>query len=62
MESKNQLNAWANPAPAGLVALAVSCFCFFALFTNQVTDAAKPLWDGGLSEALWSNWWWGSLN
>ncbi|QQZ61222.1 hypothetical protein JI735_33455 [Paenibacillus sonchi] len=43
MESKNQLNAWANPAPAGLVALAVSCFCFFALFTNQVTDAAKPL-------------------
>ncbi|TDL69362.1 hypothetical protein E2R58_09380 [Paenibacillus amylolyticus] len=36
-------NSWADPAPAGLVALAVSCFCFFALFTERVTGNAAPL-------------------
>lgn len=27
---------WANPAPAGLVALAMACFTFFALLTGKV--------------------------
>lgn len=35
--------AWANPTPAGLVALAVACFCFFAMLTGNVTSAALPL-------------------
>ncbi|MBY9078351.1 GPR1/FUN34/YaaH family transporter [Paenibacillus sp. HN-1] len=43
METKSHHHSWANPAPAGLVALAVSCFCFFALFTGRVTDQAAPL-------------------
>ena len=34
---------WANPTPAGLVALAVACFCFFALLTNSVEKTALPL-------------------
>jgi succinate-acetate transporter protein len=34
---------WANPAPAGLVALAVACFIYFASFTGQVTSGAMPL-------------------
>lgn len=34
---------WANPAPAGLVALAVACFTFFALLTGKVTTGALPL-------------------
>lgn len=34
---------WANPAPAGLVALAVACFIFFALLSGRVTGAAIPL-------------------
>ncbi len=39
MENKQ----WANPTPAGLVALAVACFGFFALLTGQVTKGALPL-------------------
>ncbi|MDR0884305.1 MAG: hypothetical protein LBN05_06850 [Oscillospiraceae bacterium] len=35
--------AWANPTPAGLVALAVACACFFALLTGRVQTAALPL-------------------
>ena len=35
--------AWANPTPAGLVALAVACFTFFALLTGQVNRGAMPL-------------------
>ncbi len=34
---------WANPTPAGLVALATACACFFALLTGNVTSAAMPL-------------------
>jgi len=34
---------WANPTPAGLVALAVACFVFFALLTGQVEKSAMPL-------------------
>lgn len=34
---------WANPTPAGLVALAVACFCFFAMLTGRVDHAAQPL-------------------
>jgi succinate-acetate transporter protein len=36
-------NNWSNPAPAGLVALAVACFGFFALLSGKVTEAALPL-------------------
>lgn len=34
---------WANPAPAGLVALAVACFIFFALLSGKVNTGALPL-------------------
>jgi succinate-acetate transporter protein len=34
---------WSNPTPAGLVALAVACFCFFALFNGFVQPSAMPL-------------------
>ncbi|MCL2513304.1 MAG: GPR1/FUN34/YaaH family transporter [Oscillospiraceae bacterium] len=34
---------WANPTPAGLVALAVACACFFALLTGRVEASAMPL-------------------
>ena len=39
MENKQ----WANPTPAGLVALAVACACFFAMLTGQVEKTAMPL-------------------
>jgi len=31
-----QPKGWANPTPAGLVALAVACFCFFALLSGSI--------------------------
>ena len=34
---------WANPTPAGLVALAIACICFFALLTGRVDASAMPL-------------------
>lgn len=34
---------WANPTPAGLVALSVACICFFALLTGRVEKSAMPL-------------------
>lgn len=34
---------WANPTPAGLVALAVACACFFALLSGRVQATAMPL-------------------
>lgn len=34
---------WANPTPAGLVALAVACACFFAVLTGRVEPSAMPL-------------------
>ena len=38
-----QAAEWANPTPAGLVALAVACFCFFGLLTGFVGASAMPL-------------------
>ena len=34
---------WSNPSPAGLVALAVACFCFYALQTGKVESSASLL-------------------
>lgn len=34
---------WANPAPAGLVALAMACFTFFALLTGKVEGSCIGL-------------------
>lgn len=34
---------WANPAPAGLVALAVACFTFYCILTGHVGHTAIPL-------------------
>lgn len=34
---------WSNPTPAGLVALAIACFCFFAMLTGKVNAGALPL-------------------
>ncbi len=34
---------WANPTPAGLVALSVACFCFFALLGGFIESTAMPL-------------------
>ena len=36
-------NEWSNPTPAGLVALSVACFCFFALLNGFVEPSAIPL-------------------
>lgn len=46
MENKEVVSTakeWANPTPAGLVALAVACVCFFALLTGNVSASAMPL-------------------
>lgn len=43
MASSEHKPGYANPAPAGLVALAVACFCFFALLSGQVAHSAMPL-------------------
>ncbi|MDR2687484.1 MAG: GPR1/FUN34/YaaH family transporter [Oscillospiraceae bacterium] len=42
-EPNVQAKPWANPTPAGLVALAVACFCFFALLNGFVGKSAMPL-------------------
>jgi len=34
---------WANPAPAGLVALAIACFTFYCILTGHVGHTAIPL-------------------
>lgn len=34
---------WANPSPAGLVALAVACFAFFAMLSGAVDPSASVL-------------------
>lgn len=36
-------HGWANPSPAGLVALAMACFTFFALLTGKVEHTCIPL-------------------
>jgi len=38
-----QTKEWSNPTAAGLVALAVASFCFFALLQGEVSANAKPL-------------------
>ena len=43
MNDKPKTTEWANPTPAGLVALAVACFCFFALLCGHVDRGAMPL-------------------
>ena len=43
MEQKSMPKEWSNPTPAGLVALAVACACFFALLTGNVQHSAMPL-------------------
>ncbi|MFA6990258.1 MAG: GPR1/FUN34/YaaH family transporter [Candidatus Gastranaerophilaceae bacterium] len=43
MSELNQIKQWSNPMPAGLVALAVSCFCFFALLADYVKAESMPL-------------------
>ncbi len=43
MENNTIQKPWANPTPAGLVALAVACFVFFALLTGKVEKSAMPL-------------------
>ena len=46
-ENKNVVSVetrdWSNPSPAGLVAYAVACYCFFAVFTGKVEASALPL-------------------
>ncbi|MBN2569330.1 MAG: acetate uptake transporter [Deltaproteobacteria bacterium] len=36
-------HSFATPAPSGLGALAMACFCFFALLTGKVSHAAAPV-------------------
>jgi len=43
MNGTNVVKEWANPTPAGLVALAVACFGFFALLSGKVEASAMPL-------------------
>lgn len=43
MNQKVEVKEWSNPTPAGLVALAVACFCFFAILTGKVNHGAMPL-------------------
>ena len=42
-EIKLQTKEWSNPTPAGLVALSVACFCFFAMLNGYVDASAMPL-------------------
>ncbi|MCL2817617.1 MAG: GPR1/FUN34/YaaH family transporter [Clostridiales bacterium] len=42
-EIKVQTKEWSNPTPAGLVALAVACFCFFGMLNGFVDKSALPL-------------------
>jgi succinate-acetate transporter protein len=42
-ENMGKTKEWANPTPAGLVALAVACFCFFALLNKFIEPSAMPL-------------------
>ena len=41
--SSNEHGAWASPAPAGLVALAIACFCFYAVLGGKVDHSCIPL-------------------
>ena len=48
--SSNEHNTWASPAPAGLVALAIACFCFYALLAGKVDHSCIPCWVYGYWE------------
>ncbi|BBO82675.1 hypothetical protein DSCO28_32410 [Desulfosarcina ovata subsp. sediminis] len=39
----SQEHSFASPAPSGLGALAMACFCFFALLSGKVTHSAAPV-------------------
>ncbi|MDL2274555.1 GPR1/FUN34/YaaH family transporter [Desulfosarcina sp. OttesenSCG-928-G10] len=39
----SQTHSFATPAPAGLGALAMACFCFYALLSGKVTPDARPI-------------------
>lgn len=41
--SLSREHSWASPGPAGLVALAMTCFTFYALLTGKVSQGAVPL-------------------
>lgn len=43
MTVQNSGSRWADPAPAGLVALAMACFTFFAVYSGRVDASATPL-------------------
>jgi len=43
MNQTSHVKEWANPTPAALVALALICFCFFALLTGRISHEATPL-------------------
>ena len=43
MTTKNDIRQWADPSPAGLVATAMSCFVFFAMYSGRVDASAAPL-------------------
>jgi len=43
MNQVSHVKEWANPTPAALVALALICFCFFALLTGRISHDATPL-------------------
>jgi hypothetical protein len=42
-EIKIQTKEWSNPTAAGLVALAVACFCFFGMLNGHFTGADRLL-------------------
>ena len=39
----SQGHSFASPAPSGLGALAMACFCFFALLSGKVSGTAAPV-------------------
>ena len=41
--SNNHGSGWANPGPAGLVALAIACFTFYAVLGGKITGEGSPL-------------------
>ncbi|MCL2256423.1 MAG: GPR1/FUN34/YaaH family transporter [Firmicutes bacterium] len=46
-EAKTESRMWADATPAGLVALAVACLCYFALLTGLIEGERSYLFMGG---------------